>query len=110
LLCGHTLLWVVLVEESLQKKAPSISTAIRRGGKRAFQRAGYSEEKAVEMFSKLQDWLSGVQKPTISQLQTFASKFSVLVTPTTDFPAMMSWKAITTARSQAWSYDSQAWR
>ena len=43
----------------------------------AFQRAGYSEEKAVEAFPKLQDWLSGEKKPTISQLQNFASKFFV---------------------------------
>jgi Zn-dependent peptidase ImmA (M78 family) len=43
----------------------------------AFQRAGYSEEKAVEAFPKLQDWLSGAQKPTINQLQAFASKFFV---------------------------------
>ena len=34
----------------------------------AFQRAGYSEEKAVEAFPRLQDWLSGEKKPTISQL------------------------------------------
>ena len=43
----------------------------------AFQRAGYSEENAVETFPKLQDWLSGEKKPTISQLQAFASKFFV---------------------------------
>ena len=43
----------------------------------AFQRAGYNEEKAVEAFPKLQGWLSGTQKPTISQLQNFASKFFV---------------------------------
>jgi Zn-dependent peptidase ImmA (M78 family) len=43
----------------------------------AFQRAGYSEEKAVEAFPKLQDWLSGAKMPTISQLQDFASKFFV---------------------------------
>ena len=43
----------------------------------AFQRAGYSEEKAVEAFPRLQDWLSGEKKPTISQLQNFASKFFV---------------------------------
>ena len=43
----------------------------------AVQRAGYSEEKAVEAFPKLQDWLSGEKKPTISQLQNFASKFFV---------------------------------
>lgn len=43
----------------------------------AIQRAGYNEEKAVEAFPKLQNWLSGAQKPTISQLQNFASKFFV---------------------------------
>lgn len=43
----------------------------------AFQRAGFSEEKAVKAFPKLQDWLSGEKMPTISQLQTFASKFFV---------------------------------
>lgn len=43
----------------------------------AFQRAGYSEEKAIEVFPKLQDWLSENRKPTISQLQDFASKFFV---------------------------------
>lgn len=43
----------------------------------AFQRAGYSEEMAVKAFPKLQDWLSGEKKPTISQLQSFASKFFV---------------------------------
>ena len=42
-----------------------------------FQRAGYNEEKAVEAFPKLQGWLSGTQKPTISQLQAYASKFFV---------------------------------
>lgn len=43
----------------------------------AFQRAGYSEEKAIEDFPKLQDWLSKEKMPTISQLQAFASKFFV---------------------------------
>lgn len=43
----------------------------------AIKRAGFSEEKAVEVFPKLQDWLSGEKKPTISQLQNFASKFFV---------------------------------
>ena len=43
----------------------------------AFQRAGYSEEKAIEDFPKLQDWLSKEKLPTISQLQAFASKFFV---------------------------------
>ena len=43
----------------------------------AFQRAGYNEEKAVEAFPKLQDWLLEEKKPTISQLQNFASKFFV---------------------------------
>ena len=43
----------------------------------AIQRAGYSEEKAVEAFPKLQDWLSGENMPTICQLQNFASKFFV---------------------------------
>lgn len=43
----------------------------------AFQRAGYSEEKAIEAFPKLQDWLYREKLPTISQLQDFASKFFV---------------------------------
>ena len=43
----------------------------------AFQRAGYSEEKAKKVFPKLEDWLSGEKLPTISQLQKFASKFFV---------------------------------
>ena len=43
----------------------------------AIQRAGYSEEKAVEAFPKLKDWLSGEKIPTICQLQNFASKFFV---------------------------------
>ena len=43
----------------------------------AFQRAGYSEEKAIKDFPKLQDWLSKEKMPTISQLQAFASKFFV---------------------------------
>lgn len=43
----------------------------------AFQRAGYSEVKAAEVFPKLQDWLSGEKLPTISQLQDYASKFFV---------------------------------
>lgn len=43
----------------------------------ATQRVGYIVEKAVEAFPKLQDWLYGAQKPTISQLQSFVSKFFV---------------------------------
>lgn len=43
----------------------------------AFQRAGYNEEKAIETFPKLEEWLSGSKSPTISQLQKFASKFFV---------------------------------
>lgn len=43
----------------------------------AIQRAGYNEEKAVEAFPKLGEWLSGEKQPTISQLQRFASKFFV---------------------------------
>ena len=41
----------------------------------AFERAGFSEEEAKNMFPKLADWLAGVKFPTISQLQNFASKF-----------------------------------
>lgn len=41
----------------------------------AFQRAGFNEEAAVVAFPKLADWLSGTKKPTMSQLQKFASKF-----------------------------------
>lgn len=43
----------------------------------AFQRAGYVEEKAVEAFPLLADWLSDKKKPTVNQLQNFARKFHV---------------------------------
>lgn len=43
----------------------------------AYQRAGYNEEKAIEVFPKLAEWLSGEKLPTICQLQKFASKFFV---------------------------------
>ena len=43
----------------------------------AFQRAGYNEEKAIDVFPRLREWLSEEKKPTISQLQKFSSKFFV---------------------------------
>lgn len=43
----------------------------------AIQRAGYSEEKAIEAFPPLEFWLSGSKRPTMTQLQNFASKFFV---------------------------------
>jgi Zn-dependent peptidase ImmA (M78 family) len=43
----------------------------------AVRRAGFSEEKAVETFPLLGDWLNTEKKPTVSQLQKFASKFFV---------------------------------
>ena len=43
----------------------------------AIQRAGYSEEKAIEAFPLLEFWLSGTKQPTIIQLQKFATKFFV---------------------------------
>ena len=52
----------------------NISPAILRW---AILRAGYNEEKAVEAFPKLGDWLYEEKLPTISQLQRFASKFFV---------------------------------
>jgi Zn-dependent peptidase ImmA (M78 family) len=41
----------------------------------AIQRAGFSEERAIDVFPTLGDWLSGAKLPTMSQLQKFASKF-----------------------------------
>ena len=41
------------------------------------QRAGVSEEKAVEAFPLLNDWLSKDKQPTLSQLNNFAAKFYV---------------------------------
>lgn len=43
----------------------------------AIQRAGVSEEKAVEAFPLLNDWLSQDKQPTLSQLKNFAAKFYV---------------------------------
>lgn len=43
----------------------------------AYQRAGIDEDTATKRFPKLQGWLSGDDKPTLKQLQTFASKFYV---------------------------------
>lgn len=43
----------------------------------AIQRAGFSEEKAIEVFPPLENWLSEEKQPTMSQLQKFASKFFV---------------------------------
>ncbi len=43
----------------------------------AFNRAGYTEEKAIDAFPSLSAWLSGEKKPTMNQLQRFAAKFYV---------------------------------
>lgn len=43
----------------------------------AIQRAGFSEERAIEAFPPLGSWLSEKKQPTMSQLQKFASKFFV---------------------------------
>lgn len=39
------------------------------------QRAGFSEEKAIEAFPLLGGWLSQEKQPTLSQLKNFAAKF-----------------------------------
>lgn len=41
------------------------------------QRAGVSEEKAIEIFPLLNGWLSQGKLPTLSQLKAFAAKFYV---------------------------------
>lgn len=43
----------------------------------AIQRAGFSEEKAIDAFPPLEGWLSEDKQPTMSQLQKFAAKFFV---------------------------------
>lgn len=43
----------------------------------AFERAGFDEERAVEVFPKLESWLSGEKLPTVNQLQQFAKRFYV---------------------------------
>ena len=43
----------------------------------AIQRAGVSEEKAIEVFPLLNDWLNQDKQPTLSQLKNFASRFYV---------------------------------
>lgn len=43
----------------------------------ACNRAGFSEERAVEVFPKLRCWLSGEKLPTVSQLQEFSNRFYV---------------------------------
>lgn len=43
----------------------------------AIQRAGVSEEKAIEAFPLLNDWLSQDKQPTLSQLKKFAARFYV---------------------------------
>lgn len=43
----------------------------------AVERAGYSEEKAIEAFPLLGEWLSDGKLPTLGQLTKFASKFYV---------------------------------
>lgn len=45
--------------------------------RRVIQRAGISEEKAIEAFPLLDGWLSQEKQPTFSQLKNFASKFYV---------------------------------
>lgn len=45
--------------------------------RRVIQRAGVSEEKAIEAFHLLGDWLSQEKQPTLSQLKSFAAKFYV---------------------------------
>ncbi len=41
------------------------------------QRAGFSEEKAIEVFPLLDGWLSQGKNPTLNQLKNFAAKFYV---------------------------------
>lgn len=43
----------------------------------AIQRAGISEEKAIETFPLLNAWLSQEKLPTLNQLKNFATKFHV---------------------------------
>lgn len=43
----------------------------------AYERAGYDERNAVNVFPRLQTWLSMEKEPTISQLRDFSSKFHV---------------------------------
>jgi Zn-dependent peptidase ImmA (M78 family) len=43
----------------------------------AYERAGINEDTAVRKYPKLQEWLAGNDKPTMKQLQDFASKFYV---------------------------------
>lgn len=43
----------------------------------AIQRAGASEEMAVESFPMLSEWLSQEKRPTLRQLKNFATKFHV---------------------------------
>lgn len=43
----------------------------------AIQRAGASEEMAVESFPMLSEWLSQEKRPTLRQLMNFATKFHV---------------------------------
>ena len=43
----------------------------------AFERAGYNEEKATEVFPLLSGWLSKDKLPTLRQLENFANKFHV---------------------------------
>ncbi|MCC8120363.1 MAG: ImmA/IrrE family metallo-endopeptidase [Bacteroidales bacterium] len=40
-----------------------------------FQRAGLSEEQAINAFPNLHSWLSGEKKPTYRQLEAFCDKF-----------------------------------
>lgn len=43
----------------------------------AIQRAGVSEEKAIEVYPPLEFWLSESKQPTMNQLQQFAKRFFV---------------------------------
>ncbi len=43
----------------------------------AIQRAGLSEEKAIEVFPLLDGWLSQGKNPTLAQLKNFAARFYV---------------------------------
>lgn len=43
----------------------------------AVRRAGFSEEKALEVFPLLNDWLNKEKQPTLNQLKSFATRFYV---------------------------------
>ena len=60
--------------EMATQKVNNISNDILRW---TYRRAGFQEEKAIEAFPLLGDWLSGEKKPTMSNLEKFARKFHV---------------------------------